>query len=94
MTLLKKIHAVWLCSLVLVLSYEYSNSLNSIAANNATNVTAEEAEAKHFLQEISPRLETLNTEQVNATWKFNTDINDENEARLVSRTSKLNHIFK
>lgn len=72
-----------------MLSYEYSESLNSAGSNNATNVTAEEAEAKHFLAQISPRLEALNTEQVNATWKFNTDISSENEAKLVSVILKL-----
>lgn len=83
--LLRRTHAVWLCAWVLVLSYEYSESLQ----NNATNVTTEEAEAKHFLHAISTRLEDLNTKQVNATWRFNTDISSENEAKLVSVRAKL-----
>lgn len=62
-----------------------SESLNN--ASNAANLTVEEAEAKHFLSEITPRLETLNSAQVEATWKFNTDINTVNEAKLVSVTT-------
>lgn len=57
--------------------------LSGLQAPNTDSVVAEEFEAKQFITELNDRLEVLNTVQANFSWQFNTNINSQNEARLV-----------
>lgn len=60
---------------------------NSLS-DSTVNVTAEESQAKQFIAQLNPRLEQLNTEQVEASWQFNTNISKENEVNLVIYIAK------
>ena len=58
------------------------NTPNSVEVQ--PSVASEEAQAYQFISELNTKLEVLNTAQVEASWNFNTNITNENEASLVS----------
>jgi hypothetical protein len=58
--------------------------LNSSLSEKITN----ETEAQLFLKDVDKKLGEMKSNVVFSQWDFNTDINDENEKKVVSLSTK------